>query len=189
MYEELDITKVEFFQEPRGEIIVKPIDSQGFILDEKKRDFIIPMKIMLENDYPTALKACQEWNKKSRANTMYFEFLNVRRFCKCNFAKYDGILDIDSLGVIHFEYVECPLRGECKYENVICNPSFNTSLTKNDINLLRMIVIDQMTAEQISMRIGRSINTINNRRKSIQYKTECNTIAKLVAYWYKHQLV
>lgn len=184
----LDLACLELFQDPKGEIVIRS-NEEIITLEQRNRDFIIPMKIMLENDYPLAWKACLEWNKKSRANNMYFDFLNVRRFCKCNFPKFDGTLDIDENGLLHFEYAECTLRGECKYENIICNPIYNNSLTKNDLNLLRMIAVDQMTAEQIAMRIGRSINTINNRRKSIQYKTGCNTVAKLTAYWFMHNLI
>lgn len=186
MYQEFDLMNIEMYQEPGGEILIKPFNKQLFLLEEKRRDFIVPMKIMIQNDYPLAWKACQEWNKKSRHNITLFDFLNVKRFCKCNFQKYDNQADIDSYGVMHFEFTECPLRGDCRYENIICNPEFNNKLTKSDKDILRMIVIQGLTSDQIALQLGRSVNTINNRRKTIQRKTGCNTIAKLVAYWYTH---
>lgn len=190
MYKELDLVNIEFYQEPSGEIMVKPLNKPVFLLDEEKRDLIVPMKLMISSDYTEAWKSCEEWNKKFRPNAMLFDFMCVRRFCKCNFPKYDNQVDIDESGAMHFEFAGCTLtgRGECRYENVICNPVFNTKLTKNDIQILRMIVVQQMTADQIALAIGRSVNTINNRRKTIQRKTGCNTIPKLVAYWYENNL-
>lgn len=189
MSDDIDLNSIEFYQDPQGEMVVNPENNKAFTLTVKDREFIIATTILLENDYPEAWKGCREWNKKSKANALYYDFLCVRRFLKCNWAKFDGTLDIDTSGQTHFEWVECPLRGECKYENIICNPKFNSSLTRNDINLLRMIAVDNLTAEQIAIRVARSVNTINNRRKSIQHKTGCNTIAKLVAYWYQHNLI
>lgn len=188
MYRELDLTEIEMYQEPSGEVLVKSMSTSTFVLDESKREFIVPMKIMISNDYPDAWKACEQWNKRSRHNKIKFDFLNVRRFCKCNFQKYDNQLDIDASGMMHFEFTDCTLRGECQYENVICNPTFSNRLTKSDMTILRMISEQQLTADQIALQLGRSVNTINNRRKTIQKKTGCNTIAKLVAYWHTHNL-
>ncbi|MEG0888921.1 MAG: hypothetical protein RSH25_10665 [Bacteroides sp.] len=188
MYKELDIAGIELYQEPSGEMLVRPLNKPLFVLDEEKREFIVPMKIMISSDFPDAWKACQEWNRKSRHNTTYFDYVCVKRFCKCNFQKYDNQLDVDENGAMHFEFTDCPLRGDCQYENVICNPKFSTRLTKSDLQILKMIVVQQMTSDQISLVLGRSVNTINNRRKIIQKKTGCNTIPKLVAYWYENNL-
>lgn len=185
MCSELDIINLELYQEPAGEILVKPLEKPVFLLEERNRNFIVPMKLMISNDYPEAYKSCQEWNKKSRHNTTLFDFLNVRRFCKCNFQKYDGQLDIDAAGAMHFEFTDCPNRGECKFENKICNPQFSNRLTNSDMQILRMIVVQQMTADQIALALGRSVNTINNRRKTILKKTGCTNIPRLVAYWYE----
>ena len=51
-----------------------------------------------------------------------------------------------------------------------------------------MIVYKQLTADEIAIRLDRSINTINNRRKTILFKTGCKTIPQLIAYCYEHNL-
>lgn len=188
MCKELDLVNIEMYQEPSGEMLVKPLDSPLFLLEQTRRDFIVPMKLMISNDYPQAWKGCKEWNNASRHNSVYFDFLNVRRFCICNFQKYDNQLDIDESGRMSFEFTDCTLRAECKYKNIICNPVFSNTLTKSDLDILRMIVTQHMSSDQIALILGRSVNTINNRRKTIQQKTGCNTIPKLVAYWYENRL-
>ena len=188
MNSELDLVSMELYQDPGGEMLVKPSNGKLFLLDEKNRDFIVSMKMIIKNDYQKAWQACCEWNRKAKPNVTRFDFLNVRRFCKCNFQKYDAKLDIDENGGLNFEFTDCPLRGECRYENIICSPEFSNKLTEYDKSILNMIVYQQMTADQIALRLGRSVNTINNRRKTIFEKTKCKTISQLVAYSYEHNL-
>lgn len=188
MNKELDLVSMELYQEPGGEILVKSAAGDLFLLNERKRDFIVSMKLMIKNDYQKAWQGCCEWNHKASPNVTKFDFLNVRRFCKCNFQKYDGKLDIDENGSLNFEFTDCPLRGECKYEGVICSPEFSNKLTEYDKSIVSMIVYQQMTADQIALRLSRSINTINNRRKTILEKTGCKTISQLVAYCYEHNI-
>lgn len=184
----IDIINMELYQDPKGNILVKPENDNLFMLDECNRDFIVAMKIIIKNDYQKAWKACCEWNHKSKPNVTRFEFLNVRRFCKCNFPKYDEKLDIDENGNLNFEFTDCPNRGECKYEGIICSPEFTNTLTEYDKLILKMIVYKQLTADEIAIRLDRSINTINNRRKTILFKTGCKTIPQLIAYCYEHNL-
>ncbi len=188
MSREFEISNLELYQDPSGQVLIKPLNKPAFLLDQVRRDFIVPFKLILMSDYNQAWKSCEEWNHKSRHNTLLFDFLNVRRFCKCNFQKYDGILDIDENNAFHFEFTECPLRGECKFENKLCSPRFTTTLTPYDLDITRMIVKEQMTAEEIASRLDRSINTINNRRKTILKKTGCSTISALTSYWHEHNL-
>ncbi len=186
---EIELINIEFYQEPKGGIMVQLQDRELFLLEESRREFIVPMKQMIQNDYPDAWRACEDWNKPYRHNILKYDFLNVRRFCKCNFPKFDGILDIDAAGCMHFEFTDCPMRGECKYENLLCSPVFSHTLTKSDVQLLKLIAAEQLTAEEIALQLGRSVSTINNRRKVLQKKTSCNTISKLVAYCYTHRLI
>lgn len=186
---ELELAEMEFYQEPSGEIIVKQKDGEIFILTQSRRDFIVPMKILLQSDYLQAYTACEELNASSKMNHLYHDFLNVRQFIKCNFGPYDNILDIDASGTLNFEFISCPLRGTCKYNGIVCNPKFTTKLTDSDMTIIRMIVMQHMTADQIALHLCRSVNTINNRRKIILKKTACKTIAELVAYCYEHNLI
>jgi DNA-binding CsgD family transcriptional regulator len=186
---EVELLNIEFYQEPSGEVIVRRERGDRFILNQSQRDFIVPMKVLLQSDYAAAYKGCEDMNSKSRINKTFFDFLNVRQFLKCNFNQYDNVFDIDASGNFHFEYINCPLRGTCKYENIICNPKFTNRLTDSDITIIRMIVNQKMTADQIALALCRSINTINTRRKIILKKTGCKNIAQLVAYCYEHKII
>lgn len=179
---------MEFYQEPSGEIIVKRENADAFLLTEKCRDFIIAMKTLLISDYYNSYRGCQDMNLKSRANTIYYDFLNVRQFIKCNFNQFDNVKDIDESGCFHFEFVNCPLRGTCKYENVICNPTFTTHLTDSD-RLITKMIVNSMKTEQIALSLSRSIHTINNRRRTILKKTGCKNVAQLTAFCYEHKII
>lgn len=180
---------MEFYQEPSGEIIVKPGNANAFLLTEKCRDFILSMKTLLISDYYNAYRGCQDMNIKSRANTTYYDFLNVRQFIRCNFNQFDNIDDIDESGCFHFEFVNCPLRGTCKYENVICNPTFTSRLTESDARIINMMIYHNMHTDQIASSLSRSIHTINNRRRTILKKTGCKNIAQLTAFCYEHKII
>ena len=63
----------------------------------------------------------------------------VRRFCKCNFGELDNTSrDIDKKGGFNFERVKCPMRGECKYEGIICNPQFNSRISDAEMRVMRL---------------------------------------------------
>lgn len=186
---EFELINIEFYQEPSGEIIIRQNDGKIFILEESRRDIIVPMKMILQSDYAIAYKACEDMNTKSRQNRIHFDFLCVRQFLKCNFNQYDNVFDIDASGAFHFEFINCPFRGICKYNNIICNPRFTNKLTDSDIVIIRMIVNQKMTADQIALALCRSVNTINNRRKTILKKTGCKNIAQLVAYCFEHKII
>lgn len=64
----------------------------------------------------------------------------ARRFAKCNFGNLDSTVeDINNNGKVNFEHVQCPLRGECKYEDIICNPQFNSSLSDAEMRVMKLV--------------------------------------------------
>jgi DNA-binding CsgD family transcriptional regulator len=105
----------------------------------------------------------------------------ARRLIKCNFGGYDNVLDIDHLGRMNFEFVGCPLRGECKYDQLICSPKFNTKLSQRELEVMKMLYEgqpDELVSEQLFI----SINTVNNHRKNSFKKLEIHSMADFIRY-------
>ena len=88
----------------------------------------------------SVLDRIRECYQKSAQNIPYFQYLMVRRFCKCNFGELDNTSrDIDKNGGFNFERVKCPMRGECKYEGIICCPQFYSRISDAEMRVMKMI--------------------------------------------------
>jgi len=111
----------------------------------------------------------------------FFKFLIVRRFLKCNFARHDEKPDIDEKGFFEIEFVNCPMRGECKHENIICNARVNRVLSTRETEIVKLIC-KGLTDHEIAEQLFISVNTAKNHRRNILHKTGCSNTAALVAY-------
>ena len=132
--------------------------------------------------YPDAYKALMECYKKSSGNIPYFQFLMVNRFCKCNFGNLDSTKkDIDACGRFCFERVGCPMRGECKHENVICNPKFNSRLSDAELRVMKL-VYEGCTNEEIADRLYLSPHTVKNHIKSVYAKLSIHEKSEFIRY-------
>lgn len=90
--------------------------------------------------YPDAYKALAKEYKRSALNAQYYQYLIVRRFCKCNFGTLDNTRkDISINGTFNFESVACPLRGECIHDGIICNPKPNIKLTDAEYRVMKLL--------------------------------------------------
>jgi DNA-binding CsgD family transcriptional regulator len=111
--------------------------------------------------YPKAYEALQKNYYASVYNRPYFNFLIVRKFLRCNFGAVDDIPDIDVNEVAHFEYVNCPCKGECKLQNVVCNPEYHNLLSRAEMQVCKLWY-DGLSIEDISEELSLSKHTIHN---------------------------
>ena len=95
--------------------------------------------------------------------------------------------DIDHAGMLRFEDVKCPMRAECKLENICCRPRFNSGLSHRETEVLRLIV-SHYEAVDIAEKLHLSHHTVNKHRSNIQIKTKTHSIAELVEYWHKNNI-
>ena len=123
-------------------------------------------------------------NKPSK-QVAFENFKMARRFGKCNFGVLDHISDIDEQGNLHLERVHCPLRGECKDENIICNPQINTGLHRRELEVVRLIC-NGNTDEQIAKQLFISVYTAENHRKNILRKLNLHSKAEIVKWAYEN---
>lgn len=175
------MTPVEFYTTPEGEVMVKPEEGPAKILCPSDGDFLSKMEEAIMEFYPEAHKALVEHYQASAKNQAYFRFLMVRRFIKCNWGGYDNILDIDHLGRMAFEFVSCPMRGECKYDRVICSPKFNTVLSPREMQVMEMLY-EGRSDDEIASMLYISLNTVNNHRKNSFKKLGVHNMGEFIRY-------
>ena len=104
---------IEFFQQGEN-VLYKTDDDDPKVMVKGDRWIVKLVMSLLKERYPKALACLEKEYEGLRGDVWNYEFRMVRRFVKCNFGRIDPIMDLDGVGGIHFEYVSCPLRGECR---------------------------------------------------------------------------
>jgi DNA-binding CsgD family transcriptional regulator len=172
---------VECYITPEGEIIIRPLNESERQLKETDTDFIQDILECLKEFYPETYEALIEIYSKSSANKRYRDFLCVRRFIKCNFSLYDNVIDIDDRMNFKFEFVECPVRGECKFDKIICCPKFNSKLSDREMEVMKMLY-NGKTDSEVSDTLFISLNTVNNHRKNSFRKLGIHSMQEFMRY-------
>lgn len=166
--------------------MIAPAGEAHYKLEPHHREFISCMIQRISESYPEADKAMRENYKASADSLYYYEFLIVRRFLKCNFGDYDNVLDFDQ-ETFKFEFVSCPLRGECKFDQVICNPKFNSNLSTRELQVMKLFH-SGMNENQIADKLYISINTVLNHKKAAFRKSGSHTMAEFITYANRYNL-
>jgi len=183
----MDIKSMEFYNTPEGEVIVRGNGEAEHVLQQSDRGFIENFLSILSDFYPEALKALGESYKRSIHNRDYYQFLVVKRFIRCNFGAFDNVHDADASGAFKFEFVSCPLKGECKYDGIICSPKFNSTLSNRELEVMRMAYEGQPD-ESIADSLYIAINTVNNHRKNAFRKLGIHSMAEFMRYAERNNL-
>ena len=104
------------------------------------------IKELLHRD-PAALAQVREWHPDS-------EFQQVKKFASCRFGGLDFTPDLGN-GCQTGEYWDCPMRGSCAGEGVVCrNVSYNGhEITPQDVILIKAISTNK-TNEVIAQEMG-----------------------------------
>ena len=165
-----------------GELWCKSDDGKNTIVDETQTELIKYMLDGIRERYPLAYKALTKVYQKSALNVPYYQFLIVKRFCKCNFGKLDGTKDdVESNGKFNFEKVECPLRGECSFEGVICSPKFNSKLSEQELRVMKLVYQGKQK-EEIAETLYISPYTVKNHIKSVYLKLGIHEKSEFIRY-------
>lgn len=171
-------------------------DDKVFCLDDVKtvevteqdRELVEELLSQVENFYPEAYRALQEEFVKSRTNVPYYRFLMVRRFLKCNFGDLDTTEhDMDGNRIFHFEKVQCPLRGECRMDGVICMPKFNSKLSDAEMRVMRMYY-ESKDVIRIADALYLSGHTVKNHIKAAYTKMGVHTRGEFITYANRYNL-
>jgi DNA-binding CsgD family transcriptional regulator len=128
--------------------------------------------------YPIASKRLTEKYQES--------FCRVRRFCKCNFGVNDHVPDIDGKD-FNFEFVPCPMRGECEDENIICNPTLETGLTVRETEVVKEFAQGKL-AKEVAVVLRITQKTAETHKRHIYTKLGINTIGELATWCYSNKI-
>lgn len=172
---------IEFYTTPEGEVTIREQGMPERNLKESDTDFIQRFLEVLEEFYPEAYTALRKCYARFDGNKRYRDFLAVRRFIKCNFGLYDNMVDVDENWNFHFEFVGCPLRGECKFFNIICNPKFNSSLSDAQLQVMELCYYGKKD-EEIAEALFISSHTVKNHRKNVFRKLSIHSMAEFLRY-------
>lgn len=159
----------------------KKSDTHVKVTEKERKTIITPVIAMMELDYPEALEALQKEYKKSAMYRDYYEYRIVNRFLRCNYGEIDNKLDIDADGGYNFERVSCPLRGDCKLENVVCNPTLNTKISLSEMRVITLWY-KGMSISDIADMLSLSEHTCRNHTRNAMTRLGLHGKAELFKY-------
>lgn len=174
------LTNTEFFTYG-NEVMVRTADGSVRTLTPTDYDLISAMCDYLTTFYPKAYAALCEQYKQSALNQPYFRYRIVSRFVRCNFGGLDDIPDISPSMHCNFEYVPCPLRGECPLDQIVCHPEFNHQLSAAELQVLRL-VYEGLTEDVIGDRLCLSPHTIHTHVRNAYARLDIHSKAEFIRY-------
>ena len=171
---------IEFYTTPEGGVTLRHLGEPERILMEGDTDFIQAFLGVLREFYPDAYRALMTIYS-SHDDKKYRDFLAVRRFIKCNLGVYDNMIDVDENWNFKFEFVSCPLRGECKFDKVICSPKFDSKLSDRQLEVMKLLC-QGLNDSQVADKLFISINTVNYHRKNSLKKLGLHSMKEFMRY-------
>lgn len=175
----IELRSIECYGTPTGKVMIS-CESGLKIYEVEDRDFTEAMLELIQNFYPAAFKALSELYLPSKPNRTYYEYLIVHRFIRCNFNEYDNKKDICSEGSFNFEFVQCPLRGECKLCGVVCNPAFNSKLSERETEVMKLYY-RSYPAEKIADMLFISIQTVIKHKRNSLQKLNLHSLSEFIS--------
>lgn len=129
--------QVEFFVSPQGEVCFYGHDGKVLSYNTEHPDIINHMAELINRLYPEAYKYLADLYAKSKPNKLYYKFKITDRFIRCNLGSNDTLsFDVDGT-VLHLERVDCPLRGICPRENIVCSPKLKTPFFPKELEVAK----------------------------------------------------
>lgn len=171
---------IEFYRTPKGGIMITDNDGTRE-LKESDRNFISEMIKKIGEFYPESLSELSKLYQNKRHNIPHYEYSIVNRFIRCNWGRYDNILDIDQFGYFNFEEVKCPLRGECVIEGIVCRPKFNSNLSERELEVMKCYY-EGCDTETIADRLCISIETVKTHVRNAFRRTSTHSLSEFILF-------
>jgi DNA-binding CsgD family transcriptional regulator len=183
----MELKNFEFYGTPSGDVMIQEQDKPVVVYEQSFKEFTDTMIDALVDFYPEAFKALSEHYAVSKLNPKYYRFLIAHRFIRCNWFKYDNIQDVDHNGTFRFEFVSCPMRGECKYCNIICQPKFNSNLSDRELAVMRLYY-ESASPEEIADKLFISPMTVLKHKRNSLAKLGLHSLADFISYASRNKL-
>lgn len=174
------LSNIEFYTF-NDEAWVHFADGKAEKLTERHDEIISAIYEMIEQFYPGAFAALSKEYERCIPNMSYHRYRIVVRFIKCNFGNIDKTADIDALGRINLECVPCPLRGECKLENVVCRPESAHNLSEAEMRVMRLWH-QGLNKEDIAEQLYLSAHTVNNHIRNAYFRIGVHSRAEFMRW-------
>lgn len=173
---------IEFMGQNNGSVLFTN-GQDADVLTPDKNDVIDMLFSKIEEDFPEAFAAMADIYHASERNLSWFKYTVVKRFIKCNFGRNDiHEYDIEADGKLNLERVDCPLRGECRYENIICMPKKKNSISAREMEIVALSATGK-TGVEIAETLCISVWTVNAHIKNILGKLNSHSIKQAIT-WY-----
>ena len=91
------------------------------------------------------------------------------------------MIDVDENWNFKFEFVGCPLRGECDGFKKICEPKFNSTLSDSQLRVMELCYYGKKD-EEIAETLFISSHTVKNHRKNVFRKLSIHSMAEFMRY-------
>ncbi len=138
--------------------------------------------------FPEQYQALTDEYMLSKEHKKMYDYVRARRIINCCFGENNGVVNIDSKDMtIRIDIVKCPLKAECKYYKVICQPVFNTTLSSRELEVM-YYYFKHFSTESIANELFISIHTVNNHRKNSLRKLRLNSLEEFIDYAHRHQI-
>jgi DNA-binding CsgD family transcriptional regulator len=155
-------------------------------LEMNDRAFIEYMLTRIQ-EYPAAYNALNEIYAKIKLHKFLYDFYRVRRFLKCNFSAYDSTPDLNEDGTFRFEFVSCPVRGECSYCNALCNPRKGSVLTTQQEKIMKLTLAG-LRPNQVADKLFISPETVKKHKQNVLVKLGLHSITEFNDYAKRNQI-
>lgn len=180
------LTNCEFFSSPCGDPMLHNKTGTRIVIPSD-RAIIQPFVLKVDTSWPLAAERLNHNYKQFKFNTALFEYKKIRRFINCNLANFDSTPDIDKNGFWHFEEVFCPLRGECRDENVICKPKFYSGLSVRVLEIMNHYC-SNLSPLEIAEITNLSEDTIKTHKRNAFKTINVHSLPEFINYSNHHNL-
>jgi len=118
------------------------------------------------------------------------EFKRLEQFVRCRFGGLDYTADMSHSGIQSGEYWDCPLRGSCASEGVLCKAvSINGSpMQAQEIQLAKRLSTDQ-TNEVIAGEMNLPMGSFHLAKKNLYRKLGVSTKQEVSILANRHNLI
>src|SRR5690606_7045028 len=108
------------------------------------------------------------------------EIKQIEQFVKCRFGGLDYEADMTSDYIQEGEYIECPIRGMCKSEGILCKAvTFNGKPLDNTEIKLAKLLTTNYTNDLIADTLEMAMGTLHLAKKNLYKKLDVQTKQEL----------